>query len=169
MEAEALVSEYMGRLEAAAEPLPPDRRGELIAEVQDHIESALAEAGIRDEVTARNVLERLGAPEEIVAVETGGQGSAASPSLAAPVVERSRGWGTMELAAILFLTVGAVFLPVIGPLIGMVLVWMSTVWTTRQKWIATLIVGILLVLPVVLLFSVGGMGGGVTTQIEVTP
>ena len=59
MEPEALVSDYLGRLERAAQPLPADRRGELIAEVHEHIESALAEAGSRDEVTARNVLERL--------------------------------------------------------------------------------------------------------------
>ena len=78
MEAEALVSDYLGRLERAAQPLPADRRGELIAEVHDHIESALAEAGSRDEVTARNVLERLGAPEEIVAAETGGDGGRAA-------------------------------------------------------------------------------------------
>jgi hypothetical protein len=169
MEADALVSEYMGRLEAAAQPLPADRRGELIAEVHDHIETALAEAGSRDEVTARNVLERLGAPEEIVAVETGGDGAPAGTPPPAPVVDRGPRWGTMELAAILFLTVGAIFLPVVGPLIGIVLVWMSTVWTTRQKWIATLIVVILLVLPVVLLLNVGGGSGGVTTPIEVTP
>ncbi len=78
MEAEALVSDYLGRLERAAQPLPADRRrGELIAEVHEHIESALAEAGSRDEVTARNVLERLGAPEEIVAAETGSGGEPA--------------------------------------------------------------------------------------------
>lgn len=171
MEADALVSEYMGRLEAAARPLPANRRGELMAEVQGHIESALAEAGSRDEVTARNVLERLGAPEEIVAAETGSDGIPPTTPLPVPppVVGRGPRWGTMELAAILFLTVGAVFLPVVGPLIGIVLVWMSAVWTTRQKLIATLIVVILLILPVVLLFSVGGMGSGVTTQIEVTP
>jgi hypothetical protein len=168
MEADALVSEYMGRLEAAAQPLPADRRGELIAEVHDHIETALAEAGSRDEVTARNVLERLGAPEEIVAVETGGDGAPVGTPLPAPV-ERGSRWGSMELAAILFLTVGAIFLPVVGPLIGIVLVWMSTVWTTSQKWIATLIVVILLVLPVVLLLNVGGGSGGVTTPSEVTP
>jgi hypothetical protein len=158
MEADALVSEYMGRLEAAARPLPADRRGELIAEVQDHIESALAEAGSRDEVTARNVLDRLGAPEEIVAAETGGGGAPATPP---PVVERGPRWGTTELAAILFLTVGAIFLPVVGPLIGIVLVWLSATWTTRQKWIATLIVIVLLVVPVIGLMSVAGGSGGV--------
>ena len=116
MEAEALVSDYLGRLEQAAQPLAADRRGELIAEVQDHIESALTEAGSRDEVTARNVLERLGAPEEIVAAETGGDGSPAATPPPTPVVERGGRWGTMDLAALLFLTVGAIFLPVVGPL-----------------------------------------------------
>lgn len=163
MEADALVSEYLGRLEAAAQPLPADRRGELIAEVHEHIESALAEAGNRDQVTARNVLERLGPPEEIVAAETG-EGGAPTPAPQIVVLERS-GWGATELAAILFLTVGAVLLPVIGPLIGIVLAWASAQWTTRQKSIATLIVLVLLVLPVVLLLGaragVGTSGTGV--------
>ena len=156
MEADALVSEYMGRLEAAAQPLPAHRRGELIAEVQDHIESALAEAGSRDEATARNVLDRLGAPEEIVAAESGEGGTPAAPP---PIVERGSRWGTTELAAILSLTVGAVFLPVVGPLIGLVLVWMSGEWTTREKSVATLIVVVLLLLPVLLILGVGGGSG----------
>ncbi|HEY7847787.1 MAG TPA: hypothetical protein VIC83_06310 [Candidatus Limnocylindria bacterium] len=158
MEAEALVSEYMGRLEAAAQPLPAERRGELISEVQDHIESALVEAGARDEVTARNVLERLGEPEEIVAAETGdGNRSATTPP--PPTPERASGWGSVELGAILFLSVGAVFLPVVGPLIGLVLVWMSRAWTTRQKWVATIIAVVLLVVPVALLLGVSAGAG----------
>ncbi|HEY8177360.1 MAG TPA: hypothetical protein VIH19_02080 [Candidatus Limnocylindria bacterium] len=156
MEADALVSEYMGRLEAAAQPLPADRREELIAEVNDHIEAALAEAGSRDEVTARNVLERLGVPEEIVAAETGGGGDPASPP---PATERRPRWGPAEVAAILLLTVGAIFLPVVGPLIGLVLVWMSGEWTTRQKWVATSIVVVLLVMPVLLFLGVTGVSG----------
>ncbi len=114
-------------------------------------------------MTARNVLERLGAPEEIVAAETGGDGAPAATPPPTPVVERGRRWGTLELAAILFLTVGAIFLPVVGPLIGIVLVWMSTAWTTRQKLIATLIVVVVLVVPVIGLLSVGGGSGGATT------
>ena len=157
MESEALVSEYMGRLEAAAEPLPAARRGELIAEVHDHIESALVEAGSRDEVTARNILERLGPPEEIVAAETD-DGPRQPPTPQVVVVERS-GWGGLEIVAILFLTVGAVFLPVVGPIIGIVLVWASAQWTTRQKWIATAIMLILLFLPVLLLLGVRGGSG----------
>ena len=163
MEADALVSEYMGRLEAAARPLPAERRGELIAEVHEHIQSALNEAGSRDEVTARNVLERLGEPEEIVAAEAS-DGGAPTPAPQVVVVERG-GMGATELAAILFLTVGAVFLPVVGPIIGIVLVWASTQWTTGQKLIATLIVLVLLILPIVLLLGAragtGSSGTGI--------
>lgn len=160
MEAEALVSKYLGRLETAAQALPAARRGELLAEVQDHIESALNEAGSRDEVTTRNVLERLGPPEEIVAAETGDQDAQAVPRVV--IIERT-GWGALEIAAILLLTLGAVFLPVIGPIIGIVLVWASPQWTSRQKTIATLIVLILLALPVILLLAARGVSGSVVT------
>ena len=156
MEADALVRDYLGRLEAAAWPLSGDRRGELVSEVREHIESALAEAGSRDEVTARNVLERLGAPEEIVAAEA----EAGSPAGWTPPpradAERAPRWGVVEVAAILFLTLGAIFLPFVGPVIGLVLVWLSREWTTRQKWIATLIVLVLLLLGV----SAGSMSSG---------
>jgi uncharacterized membrane protein len=151
MKADALVSDYLGRLEAASWPLPADRRGELIAEVREHIESALAEAGRRDEVTARNVLDRLGAPEEIVAAEAEAgrpAGWTASPS-AAEERQGSR-WGAVEIGAILFLTVGAIALPIVGPVIGLVLVWLSGQWTTRQKSIGTLIVIVLLLAPMLL-------------------
>ena len=67
------------------------------------------------------------------------------------------------LSAVMLLTVGAVFLPVVGPLIGLVLVWMSGEWTTREKWVATLIVVVLLALPVLLLLGVsGGFGSSGT-------
>jgi uncharacterized membrane protein len=169
MEADALIREYLGRLEAAAWPLSADRRGELLNEVREHIESALAEAGRRDEVTARNVLERLGAPQEIVAAEAevgvGGTTGWTPPSTAH---ERESRWGVVEVGAILLLTVGAIFLPIVGPMIGLVLVWISTEWTTPQKWVATGIVLILLLLPVLLLLGVsGGSGGsGVTSSIQ---
>jgi uncharacterized membrane protein len=159
MEADAIVRDYLGRLEAAAWPLTADRRGELLVEVRDHIESALAEAGRRDEVTARNVLERLGAPEEIVAAEADAGGPTASTPPAIAPVQRSP-WGLVEVGAVLFLTVGAIFLPIVGPIIGLVLVWLSSEWTTRQKTIATLIAIVLLLLPVILLLGVGAGSSG---------
>jgi uncharacterized membrane protein len=166
MEPDALVRDYLGRLEAAAWPLGADRRTELMAEVGEHIETALAEAQRRDEVTTRNVLERLGAPEEIVAAEMGGDREGETAAPVRILVERRRGWGAMEIAAIGFLTLGAVVLPFIGPLIGLLFVWGSSQWTTSQKWIATAIVAVLFVLPILLLLGVSGGTGPVTSTIQ---
>ena len=160
MDAEALVIEYLGRLEVAAGSLPPSRRAELAGEVRQHIELALAEAGGRDEVTVRNVLDRLGPPDEIVDAERGAD--APEPVWAAGQAAARSGWGGTEIAAILLLTVGAIFLPIIGPLLGLIFVWASTQWTTRQKWIATGIVVVLALLPIILLLGVRA-GGAVTS------
>lgn len=164
MDAEALVNDYLGRLDAAATSLPPSRRAELAGEVRQHIEMALAEAGARDEVTVRNVLDRLGPPDEIVDAERQVDGPPPGWTLApvqAPAAARSP-WGGVEITAILLLTVGAVFLPFVGPLLGLVFVWMSIQWTTQQKAIATGIVVILLLLPLLLLLGVGA-GSAVTS------
>ena len=82
MDDDALVRDYLGRLEAAAWPLTPDRRTELLGEVREHIETALGEAGQRDQATVRNVLDRLGRPEDIVSEEAGGSTPAAAASTA---------------------------------------------------------------------------------------
>ena len=74
-----LVDAYLRRLDAAARDLPAGRRAELSAELEEHIEDALREAGARDEATVRNVLDRLGPPEEI---------AAAAGASGAPAAER---------------------------------------------------------------------------------
>lgn len=147
MNADALIADYLGRLRAASWPLPAARREELQAEVTEHIQAAMADAGSRDEVTVRNVLERLGPPEEIVAGE--GVGAASVPAAASPPVEVRNAWGAVEILAILFLTVGSVILPFIGPIVGLLFLWGSRLWRTREKAVATLIVAVLLTLPVV--------------------
>ena len=161
MDAEALVHDYLGRLEAAAGSLPPSRRVELAGEVRQHIEMALAEAGGRDEVTVRNVLDRLGPPDEIVDAERDPDATPSGWTVQGPAAGRS-GWGGTEIAAILLLTVGAIFLPIIGPLLGLIFVWASTQWTTRQKAIATAIVVVLAMLPIILLLG-ARVGGAVTS------
>lgn len=166
MDAEALVHDYLGRLAAAAESLPPSRRAELAGEVRQHIEMALAEAGGRDEVTVRNVLDRLGPPDEIIDAERGAGGSApgwSGPAMPASAVRRS-GWGAVEIVAILLLTLGSLLLPIVGPLLGLIFVWASAQWTTRQKLIATAIVVLLVVLPIAGLLAVRA-GAGSSGQI----
>ena len=157
MDGDELVRDYLGRLEAASWPLPPGRRAELAGEVREHIETAIAEAGRRDDVTVRNVLERLGRPEEIVASEADIEPPAARwiDARIAGAVANAPAWGTLEIVAILLLTIGALLLPLVGPAVGLVLVWLSTRWTTREKVIATVIVLAVFILPIVGLFSLG--------------
>ena len=154
MEADVLVRDYLGRLEAAAGLLAVERRAELVAEVREHIETALAEVGRRDEMTVRNVLERLGPPEEIVAAEGEPVAGAPSPAAAQPpgAIAARPPWGAVEILALLLLTVGAVLLPFVGPLAGLALVWASPRWTRRQKLVVTAIVVALLALPLLALF-----------------
>jgi hypothetical protein len=137
MRRDPLVDDYLRRLEAAAAGLPRERRAELVEEIEQHVDEALGEAGTDDESAVRNVLERLGAPEEIAA--------AAGPP---PTPKRGR----LELAALIVLSVSFA-LPVIGYLIGARLVLSSRVWDGRDKFLA------LLIPPVVVL------GGAVVVMI----
>lgn len=154
MEGDAVVHDYLGRLEAAAWPLSADRRRELVGEVREHIDAALSDAGSRDEVTVRNVLDHLGAPEEIVAAEFQGEGGTGHMPQAVSAPLEHRGVGAVEIVAILLLTVGAFLLPVVGPALGLIFVWLSTQWSTRQKVMATAIAVVLFLLPIILLLGV---------------
>jgi hypothetical protein len=67
--------------------------------------------------------------------------------------------GALEVAALLLITVGAFALPIIGPIVGILLVWASRVFTRGQKLILTAVVGVVFVLPIVGLVAVRGGGG----------
>jgi hypothetical protein len=156
VDADALVDDYLGRLDAAAAQLPFDRRAELLGEVREHIATALAEAGRHDELTVHNVLERLGSPEEIVAAEGAPDAIAPAPGpVPAPEpIEGRPPWGANETVAVLLLTVGAGLLPVVGPLLGLVFVWLSARWTRPLKsFVTVVVVTIFVVLPVVGLYA----------------
>ena len=120
METDRLVDDYLSRLEKAAAHMQRSRRAELIAEIREHIETALREEDAASEVAVRNVLERLGPPEEIV--------EAAEP---APEAERAPPGG-LEVAAMVTLVV-----PFIGWLFGIAMVLISKAWSNREKTIGT--------------------------------
>jgi hypothetical protein len=162
----ALVRDYLGRLHAAGWGLDPARRDELVAEVGEHIDEALRTgraAGQHGEAMVRNVLERLGPPEEIVRAESEGQpydvrggsptaytpyGSPGFPAGGPQPYVSASPWGPIEIIAVLLLSLGSFVLPVVGPVIGVVLVWVSTRWTRPQKVIGSA----LGVLPAVWIF-----------------
>ncbi|WP_156050998.1 HAAS signaling domain-containing protein [Allokutzneria albata] len=61
-----LIRGYLDRLHAAARALPEDRGRELIADVAEHLAVALGDPAVTTEADRRQVLDRLGEPEEIV-------------------------------------------------------------------------------------------------------
>jgi uncharacterized membrane protein len=152
MDPEATIRDYLAALDVAAEPLDLERRAELVVEIREHIDLALGEAGGRDEATVREVLARLGSPGEIVAAEVrtpdavdGGrpvsEGSGAAPRRSV----------SAETRALLWLTIGAVVLPFIGPAIGLWVAAGSTRWTLTQKRTAVLVFLVLSAMPFFLL------------------
>ena len=120
-----LAETYVKELREAARRMPRTQRNEVVAEIRAHLaETAPAGASQADALTA---LERLGEPAEILA-EQGAEAAA-----------RPRGLGLHEIAAILLLMFGG-FLFLVGWLGGVVLLWSSGRWTTRDKLIGTLVV-----------------------------
>ena len=120
-----LIDDYLDRLEQAAAHLPRARRKELVADIETHIAEAVPPEATDAEVLT--ALDRLGAPEDIVSDE--------APPPAPPADRR----GLHEWGAIWLLLLGG-FVGGIGWLAGVILLWSSKAWTTRDKWIGTLFV-----------------------------
>jgi uncharacterized membrane protein len=145
MDADPLVVDYLGRLRAATWPLPAHRRDELVAEVAEHIEAALAAAGAGDEATVRNVLERLGEPESIAAAEVGDVRQEQPAGPVVRVVEPNEPRrpepiaGGIEILAILVLALGGI-VPVLGVAVGYALTFLSTRWTGKARLYAGLLI-----------------------------
>ena len=120
-----LAADYLERLRRAGRGLPAGRRRELLAEIEGYLSEAIAPDA--SEAQALTVLDRLGDPEAIIAAET--------PYGEEPPPRR----GTAEWAAIILLLFGG-FIFSIGWFAGLVLLWSSRAWTTRDKWIGTLVI-----------------------------
>lgn len=135
MTGDAVIEQYLSPLDRAAAELPADSRQDLVDGIREHIADARAAGAAADEAAVRTLLDRLGAPEEIVA--------AAREDDVRPVDAATRpatrpGTG-LELAAVLMLTAGS-FLPVVGWLVGVGLLWTSRLWRAREKVLGTLVV-----------------------------
>lgn len=123
-----VAEDYLQRLEEAARQLPPDRRRELLSEVQAHLAEAIPPGATDSE--ALEVVERLGTPEEIVEADESYD----------PAVPRSADRrGAREWSAVFLLPLGG-FLFGIGWILGLIMLWSSRLWTTRDKLIGTLII-----------------------------
>jgi len=135
---ELLVQDYLARLERAAARLDADRRAELLASITEHLDEARSTGAAQDEAAVRTLLDRLGEPVDIVAAaQDGGPSGGRQDRVVDPSTPR-RGTG-LELAAVLMLTAGS-FLPVVGWLVGAVLLWCSDRWRAGEKLLGTLVV-----------------------------
>jgi hypothetical protein len=163
-----LVTRYLARLDAAASGMPADRRRELIEEISAHIEEAMAARPAPPGGIA-TVLDQLGSPDDIVSAAEASQPGAVHSRAGNPL-------GAVEIIAILALLIGGIIVPVVGWLVGVVLLWMSPRWKAGDKLLATLVwpggllapVVAFLVLGAVATFSVGSVctqGGGTLTGI----
>lgn len=126
---ERLVRDYLDRLERALVAAPRDRQREISAEIEAHIREEISELG-RDprDHELLQILDRMGEPELIAEDAYEGQPQ--------PVQPRSR---ALEVFALLFLTVGGFVLPILGWIVGLILLWISQTWSTREKILGTCI------------------------------
>jgi hypothetical protein len=154
--ADKLIDDYIKRLNRELAGFPRARRRELLDEISEHIADARADLESENEAAIRTLLDRRGDPADIATEARERFGARPKGS----------GW---DVVALIMLLVGGVILPVIGWIIGVVLLWVSETWTSREKLVGTLIVPGGLALPVFILTfgayseSCGGPVGGPVT------
>ena len=61
------VGEYLRRLQRLMSDVPDERRDEILSEIEEHIDERLSVVPDAGNAEVRNVLERLGDPEDIAA------------------------------------------------------------------------------------------------------
>jgi hypothetical protein len=122
---DTLVGRYLHDLGAELRDLPANQRQEILDEVGEHIAAARAALDTETEAEVRTVLERLGEPADIAAEARERFGVPAEPARPATP------W--LEIIALI-----ALVIPFLGWLVGVVLVWVSRLWSTRDKLIGTI-------------------------------
>lgn len=138
---------YLDELNDCLRDLPRGRRDEITRDIRAHIDAALDDAGQQSAAVVATILDQLGSPEEI----------AAAARIDAPP-HRPR-ISTRDIITILLLLIGGLMLPFIGWIIGVVMLWTSDAWRSRDKILATLLVPGGLFAPILL----GGLAFAVTT------
>jgi hypothetical protein len=127
---DTVVLDYLAALWAESDYLSPELRDELMATVADYI------ALRRADTAPHEVVGRLGPPEALAAAAHRG---AIPPHLRRPVIAQPTAEPAAvpvtpsEYTAVALLTVGAVVVPVAGPLAGLLMATGSPRWTPAQK------------------------------------
>ncbi|NED97810.1 hypothetical protein G1H11_21150 [Phytoactinopolyspora alkaliphila] len=143
------VRRYLDELDAALAERGVVDRAEIVASIREHIESDLAEREPSDDDVDR-VLASLGDPLTIAAEACGSAEADGAESHAAAhrgsLDERGPGmlagsWVPAAVVALVMLSSVTLFfyLPVVTFLIGLVLLWASTLWTPWEKLLGTFV------------------------------
>ena len=127
--ADQLIDGYLARLRVAAADLPLSVRDELIEDMRAHIAEARTREPQETDATILNILDRLGEPDAVVA-EAGRRPDVFGSSQPSGRPEPYRP-GILEIAAV-------VLLPFLWP-VGVILLWISPAWKTRDKVIGTML------------------------------
>jgi uncharacterized membrane protein len=121
--------------------VPAERREEILAEIEEHIAELLAENPAETDADVRNVLERVGHPEDIAA-------EARDRFEIIPVTRFRRPTASWtDIAAVTLLVLGSLMIVLLYYPEGMivawgaatVLLWLSDVWRARDKILVTLV------------------------------
>ena len=153
-----VVGSFLTQLEAALVGVPGEVRREIIAGVTEEL------AGL-DAVTAVARIEELGDPAFIAAEARAGIPPVAaasvvpaSPVVPAPAAVGEPRWYVVLIA--LLVAFGGCVVPVLGWIVGIVMMWRSKSWFGWEKWVATLFVPIAVVLAALIMtFALPGSGG----------
>ena len=145
-----ITTAYLAQLDDELGQLPEDLRRDILAGVGEELQgldSAAAAARIR----------QLGDPA-FIAAEARTEMPNGAPGVA---VEASAPGRPFSIVAVVVLIAGSLLVPVIGALVGLVLVSQAEAWTRREKTTAWLVpVGVaLLVLATVALMASADVGG----------
>jgi len=150
--ADKLVNEYLGRLDSALAGVPKGRRDEILDEISNHIAEERSRLSDESDTDVLNILDRVGDPAEVAGAARDENGDARVP-------EPSRRIGAVEILAM-------VLTPFIWPA-GVILLWISPAWKTRDKLIGTLVppggyLFLVFVLPILMFQGMSVCSGGST-------
>lgn len=128
--ADQLVVDYLRQLSEATAGLSSAARSELLTQVEEHIKDARATISADDVGAVQQILASLGTPDQIAMAAYGD---------ATPPVGRSQSQKVYDRVAVLLLAFGGVLPPVVGWLVGAVMLWRGDRWTRRDKVLGTLV------------------------------
>lgn len=117
-----IIRDYIEGLEQACADIPRAQRAELLQDIREHIEEARVAMPDQSDAALLTMLDRVGDPAALAQEER--------ERLGMPPAQPARA-GFMEIGALVLMLL---FWPV-----GIVLLWASGAWSTRDKWIGTLL------------------------------